>query len=71
MPPHTESSLRLAGRLAHFVNAWKVLTKDSWELQAVKAFQILSRATHTGEEAKSALAQIQKKVFSLLEKKGP
>jgi len=23
-----------AGRLAHFVNTWKVLTKDSWVIQA-------------------------------------
>ena len=34
------SHLRMAGRLAQFVDAWKVLTSDPWVLQAVKGFRM-------------------------------
>ena len=40
MPPHTEVPLRVAGRLAYFVNTWKVLTEDNWVLQTIKGFHI-------------------------------
>jgi len=40
LPPKAEIPLMVAGRLARFINAWKVLTKDSWVLEAIKAFKI-------------------------------
>ena len=40
MPPHTEVLLRVAGRLAYFVNTWKVLTEDNWVLQTIMGFQV-------------------------------
>ena len=41
LPTQAELPLKEAGRLAHFINTWKVLTKDSQVLQAVKAFRSL------------------------------
>ena len=30
MPPMAKMPLMVAGRLANFINSWKVLTNDSW-----------------------------------------
>jgi len=72
LPPHTEVSLKVAGRLA---NTWRVLTRDNWVLQAIKGFQIpfvgqpvLERKPRVLSFSLEQLAQIQEEVSSLLEK---
>ena len=75
LPTQTELPLKVAGRLAHFINTWKVLTKDSWVLQAVKGFQIplvgkpvQERKPRVPSFPSEQLAQMQGEVSSLLEK---
>ena len=40
MPPMAKMPLMVAGRLANFINTWKVFAKDSSVLETVKGFQI-------------------------------
>ena len=74
-PPKAKIPLMVAGRLAHFVNAWKVLTKDSWVLEAIKAFQIpfvgqpiQERKPRVPSFPADQLTQMKEEVTSLLEK---
>ena len=67
--------LKVAGRLAHFVNTWKVLTKDSWVLQTVKGFQIpfvgqpvQERKPRVPSFPSEQSAQMLEEVSSLVEK---
>ena len=67
--------LKVAGRLTHFVNAWKVLTKDSWVLQTVQGFQIpfvgqpiQERKPRVPSFPSEQSAQILEEVSSLVEK---
>ena len=39
-PPKAMESLMVAGRLASFIDAWKVLTRDFWVLETIKGYQI-------------------------------
>ena len=39
-PPKTMDSVKVAGRLAYIVDTWKVLTKDTWVLNAIEGYQI-------------------------------
>ena len=39
-PPKTMDSVKGAGRLAYLVDTWKVLTKDTWVVNAIKGYQI-------------------------------
>ena len=39
-PPETLKSQKVAGRFAHLVDTWKVLTKDTWVLNAIEGYQI-------------------------------
>ena len=39
-PPETLKSQKVAGRLAHLVDTWNVLTKDTWVLNAIEGYQI-------------------------------
>ena len=76
LSPLTEVSLMVAGRLAKFVNTWKVLlTQDSWVLQTVKGFQIPSVGQPVQHQRPAIpcfpleqLAQIQEEISSLREK---
>ena len=75
LSPLTEVSLMVAGRLAKFVNIWKVLTQDSWVLQTVKGFQIPSVGQPVQHQRPAIpcfpleqLAQIQEEISSLREK---
>jgi len=40
VPPKAKAPLKVAGRLASFVDTWKVLTKDTWVLDAIQGYQI-------------------------------
>ena len=40
VPPKAREPFKMAGRLASFVDTWKVLTKDTWELNAIEGYQI-------------------------------
>ena len=40
VPSKVKVSLRMAGRLACFMDTWKVLTKDTWVLDAIQEYQI-------------------------------
>ena len=75
LPLKARVPLKVAGRLAHFVNTWKVLTKDSWVLQAVKGFQIpfvgqpiQERKPRVPSFPLEQSAQILEEVSSLVEK---
>ena len=75
LSPLTEASLMVAGRLAKFVNTWKVLTQDSWVLQTVKGFQIPFVGQPVQHQRPAIpcfpleqLAQIQEEISSLREK---
>ena len=75
LPAQVEMPARLAGRLTHFINAWKVLTTDSWVLQTIKGFQIpfvgkpvQERRPRVPSFPSEQLAQVQEEVSSLLEK---
>ena len=75
LSPLTEASLMVAGRLAKFVNTWKVLTQDSWVLQTVKGFQISFVGQPVQHQRPATpcfpleqLAQIQEEISSLREK---
>ena len=75
LPAQTESLLQVAGRLALFINTWKVFTKDYWVLQTVKRFQIpfvgqpvQERKPGVASFPSEQLAQMQEEVSSLLEK---
>ena len=65
----------VAGRLAKFVNTWKVLTQDSWVLQTVKGFQIPFVGQPVQHQRPAIpcfpleqLVQIQEEISSLREK---
>ena len=40
VPSNVKVPLRMAGRLAYFMDTWKVLTKDTWVLDAIQEYQI-------------------------------
>ena len=75
LPAQTESLLQVAGRLALFINTWKVFMKDYWVLQTVKGFQIpyvgqpvQERKPGVPSFPSEQLVQMQEEVSSLLEK---
>jgi len=39
-PSVAQLALAVAGRLVHFVSNWRVLTSDTWVLEAIQGFQI-------------------------------
>ena len=40
VPPKAKAPIKVVGRLASFVDTWKVLTKDTWVLDAIQGYQI-------------------------------
>ena len=40
VPPRAKAPLKVARRLASFVDTWKVLTKDTWVLDSIQGYQI-------------------------------
>jgi len=48
-------AFEVAGRLAHFVNTWRVLTKDNWVLQAVRGFKFFLLGNQCRRESQECL----------------
>ena len=74
-PPKTMESVKVAGRLAYLLDTWKMLTKDTWVLNATEGYQIpligkpqqhqrLPESVFSKEQA----ALLREEVVSLLQK---
>lgn len=74
-PPKAREPLRVAGRLAYFIDTWKVLTGDPWVLDAIVGYQIPFKAEPSqvprppeGMFSKEQAALLREEVKSLLQK---
>ena len=73
--PKAKAPLKVVGRLASFVDTWKVLTRDTWVLDAIQGYKIpLLRTPHQSHKPQEGVfsqhhtALMQKEAESLLKK---
>ena len=74
-PPKAREPLKVTGRLAQFIDTWKVLTGDTWILNTIKGYAIplkgkplQSQRPLEGVFSKEQTALLKEEIKSLLEK---